>query len=335
MQDADPHGMHDAEEHGHGHAPERRSFYQAFVVPIGVPAIAALVIFGIILAISQILLAVGGTLATMVALIIAIIVLAICSYLASARRLQRGVVTTSIAVPVIALAIAGIGARVYRVNNHETKGTAAAAISPQITTDNKFSVTSYTVPANTPIDIPVMNQGQAIHNMDILGVKDAVTGADIKTPSLVQAGTTQDLKFTIAQPGTYKFQCDVHPTEMIGQITVTPSQGGGAAAGAAGAPGGPVNEVTSDNNGAMPDKFSVTSIDATVGKPVTINVQNQGKALHNWHLLDTTGVNGTPMTPLLQPSQTGSLTLTFSQAGTFNFQCDVHPTEMKGAVTVK
>jgi len=48
--------------------------------------------------------------------------------------------------------------------------------------------------------------------------KDA-SGKDIKT-SLLDAGKSESLTFTITKPGNYNFQCDVHPTEMMGTLTV-------------------------------------------------------------------------------------------------------------------
>ena len=38
---------------------------------------------------------------------------------------------------------------------------------------------------------------------------------------LISAGPdSQAVTFTINQPGSYRFQCDVHPDEMFGTLTV-------------------------------------------------------------------------------------------------------------------
>lgn len=337
MAHGDMHDEHAEIEHGgpaHG-AP--RNVLDKFIYPLAVPAVAGLALFLIILAVSQILLAMGGENATPIALLIAVIVLFGCAFLASAPKVTRSQAMLSVAVPAVVLAIAGIGARAYRVNHHEAKGGQEASIPPQITTDDKFSVTSYTVPANTPIDIQVTNQGSAQHNMHILGVKDAVTGKEpVTDPQLVAPGTTADLKFTIADPGTYKFQCDVHPTEMIGQITVTPA-GGGAVAGASPAAGaGGPTETTTD------DKFSDTSLTINHGEKVTLTVDNKGQALHNWDVLDPSGSGslkdaaGNPIkTDFVNPGDSKSVTFEIDTPGTYKFQCDVHPTEMMGTLTVK
>jgi plastocyanin len=114
--------------------------------------------------------------------------------------------------------------------------------------------------------------------------------------------------------------------------TMVPTQaaaaGTAAAAPASGAAAETINENMTDN------KFSVTAITVKVGQPLTINAKNNGQAIHNWDLLDKDGVSGTTKTDLLQSGQSASITMTFSKAGKYKFQCDVHPTEMIGTVTV-
>lgn len=111
--------------------------------------------------------------------------------------------------------------------------------------------------------------------------------------------------------------------------TAAPTMAGTAAAApASGAAAETINENMTDN------KFSVTAITVKVGQPLTINAKNNGQAIHNWDLLDKDGVSGTTKTDLLQPGQSASITMTFSKAGKYKFQCDVHPTEMVGTVTV-
>ena len=88
----------------------------------------------------------------------------------------------------------------------------------EVTTDNKYSQTSFTVKTGQPVELTLTNNGQAIHNWHLLNVKDA-DGKDILTP-LVDAGKSATIDFTINTPGKYDFHCDVHPTEMTGTLTV-------------------------------------------------------------------------------------------------------------------
>lgn len=88
----------------------------------------------------------------------------------------------------------------------------------QVMTDNKFSKTRIIVPASQPITVQVQNNGAAIHNWHVLNVKDAA-GQDVTT-ALLNAGQSATATFTLSAPGTYDFQCDTHPAEMRGKLTV-------------------------------------------------------------------------------------------------------------------
>lgn len=100
----------------------------------------------------------------------------------------------------------------------------------ETTTDDKFSQTIFTVPAGQRVTITLQNKGQAIHNWHALGVNDA-SNKPVMT-ALTNPGQTSTFTFSIAQAGQYKFQCDVHPTEMIGTLFVvapTPTPQAGTA----------------------------------------------------------------------------------------------------------
>jgi plastocyanin len=192
------------------------------VVPLFLPVGVALAIAAIIFLTSQILLAVPESLATLIALCIALFILVVCAIVATAPKISRGLVYTIVGIPVLALIVAGSAAGMYRQGEAE-KAAEARANAPQtalneVTTDNKFSQTSYNIPAGQAITLTQNNKGQAIHNWHVLNVKDS-DGKDITTP-LTQPGQTSTATFTLATAGSYKFQCDVHPTEMTGTLTV-------------------------------------------------------------------------------------------------------------------
>ena len=227
-------------------------------------------------------------------------------------------------MPAVILVAAGLASGYYSLNHKSSGAAGLPPPPPQITTDDKFAVTAFKVPAGEPVSITVTNQGQATHNMHILGVQDP-SGNDYKT-ALLTNGQSATLTFTIAQPGTYKFQCDVHPTEMFGTITVVtapPSAGG--------TPSPNLTEVTTD------DKFASTSLTAAAGVQTTLTVQNNGVAdLHNWHVLDATNPDGSAIkTDLVKDGDKASVTFEIDKPGTYHFQCDVHPTAMTGTLTVK
>lgn len=95
---------------------------------------------------------------------------------------------------------------------------AGATVITEVTTDNKFSQGSLATNAGQLYALTVKNEGQAIHNWHITDAKSA-GGQEIMGP-LTDPGKSSTIAFTINQPGTYHFVCDVHPNDMKGTITV-------------------------------------------------------------------------------------------------------------------
>lgn len=220
-------------------------FVLPLILPVGVAGAVAAVIFFF----SQILLATKESIATPIALVIALGILFGCAGLASVRHITRSMVYAAIAIPALALVIAGSlsFASLHRGSKRSnllpsanaSPGPGTAGISAPVgstgantsvsgpglnlsetTTDNKFSNTSYTIKAGEQVTMVVHNNGSALHNWHVLGVKGADGKDIVPSPQFVPPGGTGVVTFTIATAGTYKFQCDVHPTEMTGTLTV-------------------------------------------------------------------------------------------------------------------
>jgi plastocyanin len=104
-----------------------------------------------------------------------------------------------------------------------TGGETAAASSVTVTaTDNKYDKTSITAPANADFTVILQNKGQIKHNIRFLDKKGGntlVEGAGSDSVFL-DPGKSETLKFKTPGPGTYYYQCDLHPTEMFGTFTV-------------------------------------------------------------------------------------------------------------------
>jgi len=96
-----------------------------------------------------------------------------------------------------------------------TPGAAPAII--EVATDNKFSVTKMAAPAGRPLTVAVQNKG-AIHNWHLQGVTDG-SGRSISTP-LQQGPNSSSVTFSVSKPGTYKFICDAHPSDMKGTLVI-------------------------------------------------------------------------------------------------------------------
>ncbi|HLZ73013.1 MAG TPA: cupredoxin domain-containing protein [Dehalococcoidia bacterium] len=115
----------------------------------------------------------------------------------------------------------------------------------------------------------------------------------------------------------------VSVTKPAGTVAA-PSAGSPAAAATA------LTEVATDN------KFSETKYTVKAGVPATLTIENHGQAIHNWHLLDMKDDSGKEIkTDLTNGGKSSSVTFTISKPGTYNFHCDVHPTEMTGTLVVQ
>jgi len=243
-------------------------------------------------------------------------------------------------------------------------GLNPAAAWTENATDNKFDVTVMAVQSGQQATVTFNNKGAATHNWHVLNVKDD-SGKDITVP-LTDGGKSATVSFALSKAGVYNFQCDVHPTEMTGKLYVvgpdgttggaaaaptaapdssaasgTPSTGNAATAPTSAAPAGTAQPVAGPGNTTLNEtmtdnKFSVTQINGAAGKPITVTVQNKGSAIHNWHVLNVKDDNGKDITtPLTDAGKSNTVTFSLSKPGTYNFQCDVHPTEMKGTLTIK
>ncbi|HLZ68777.1 MAG TPA: cupredoxin domain-containing protein [Dehalococcoidia bacterium] len=101
----------------------------------------------------------------------------------------------------------------------QSGGQAAAGGSNAITaTDNAFTQKQLSVKAGEALTLTLTNKGSAMHNLHVIGLKGA-DGKDVQT-ALLEGGKSGSVTFTPTQPGSYKFQCDVHPAEMTGTLTV-------------------------------------------------------------------------------------------------------------------
>lgn len=218
----------------------------AVLIPLGVLALAALVIFGL----SRIYLVLPGSAATPMAAGIAIAVLATAWYLATHPIIPRWQIGGMVVV-LLALGISGIAASIYDDQTAEKKQAEAparpteASPAPGAPTaqpgvpeidmeDNAFKDAqgakngTFTVTgAGKEVSIQIHNSGAATHNVHI----DSSGSFDPAAPGICKTTGTQPcsksvagaksgtIAFTLAA-GTYDFRCDFHPTEMSGKLVV-------------------------------------------------------------------------------------------------------------------
>lgn len=80
-----------------------------------------------------------------------------------------------------------------------------------------------TVPAGKAVTVKLVNTGSAIHNMRFSGIDGRYfTGDDtVSDPEFISPGKKGVLIFTApGVPGKYLYQCDIHPTDMFGDVIV-------------------------------------------------------------------------------------------------------------------
>lgn len=124
---------------------------------------------------------------------------------------------------------------------------------------------------------------------------------------------------------------------MIGAGLTTFQKESKASTESAPAAGGPAAPAGTVELNATDNKFNKSSIDAEAGKELTVNFKNNGKVPHNVRFLDKKGgstLSGTTAGEIVTGGQGYAIKFTPS-AGTYYYQCDVHPDQMVGSLNVK
>jgi plastocyanin len=254
----------------------------------------------------------------------------------------------------------------------EGAAVSAKGVNVQITAKNvQYDHTNITVPANAPITIAFANQDANIqHNVRVF------SGSSASAPVLfdgqvITGPSTASYDVGPLQPGTYYFDCKIHPTTMTGTITVDasatsvsypaapPSTGPSASASAmpsmsmspaasatvapsaTGTPppkGKAVTLKITAPSGAAGTGFAETKLTAPANTPIQIAFDNQDSGVpHNVRLFQGTDASGTQI--MSGDIVTGPGQATYDvpplAPGTYFYDCIVHPTTMTGTLTVK
>lgn len=89
--------------------------------------------------------------------------------------------------------------------------------------DSLFDLDEITVESGSQVVVVFDNQDEAVpHNWALYDSRDTAEsgGAPIAFSPIEPGPTVQEIPFAPPDPGTYFFRCDVHPTTMIGELTV-------------------------------------------------------------------------------------------------------------------
>ena len=96
----------------------------------------------------------------------------------------------------------------------------------------------------------------------------------------------------------------------------------------------PATLATTFNLAMKENSFSLTRITVAAGKEITFELNNEGKEAHNMSV-KVEGKDTVSNPDVIKADEAGKLVVTFSKAGTYDFKCDFHLTEMLGKITVK
>ncbi len=92
------------------------------------------------------------------------------------------------------------------------------------TGDNFFVKNNFKVSVGQEVTIRVTNTGQALHNLRLAGLDGQWnTADDVAVPTdgtFLEGGQSAEGTFRLDQEAVLVFRCDVHPTQMWGQISV-------------------------------------------------------------------------------------------------------------------
>jgi plastocyanin len=121
--------------------------------------------------------------------------------------------------------------------------------------------------------------------------------------------------------------------------------GGGGEPPPGGGPGGGANTIAMDDNFFEFEGEREPTITVPGGKETTFDLINNGSAIHNMHvagggsfdtdLCDPSDDDACSDPPQIRSGDTGTIAITITDSGTYDFRCDFHPTEMTGTIEVQ
>lgn len=306
----------------------------------------------------------GKILTALIGLLMATNVLVASALVAYGQRVRRRPVSMPLIVASGLILIGGGAAANTVIGTGEGHGGGEAAqVVNLVAVGIEFDQDQLAVAPGEPVELVLENQDAGIpHNFALYQSEDATQSLFVG--EIFNGVATQTYRLEPPPPGEYFFRCDVHPTTMVGTLTVaegaepaeggSPGEGGQGEPGAGGEPGGegegggqPGGEGAAGGGQvgagdavtvvAKEISFAPTELSATAeGGRVTIRLDNQDVGIpHNVAVFDGSDATG----PVLFRGEIfegpATMDYTFEAApGTYFFLCDVHPQEMTGTLTV-
>jgi len=312
-------------------------FRKRILRPLSFPLLAALFVAVLVISLSRILLAVPVAGSTLLALVAAAEVLGIASVIAATSRTkpaQRALMF------ILALGLIGGGAASAEIGTRHEElvvGVPESIAAKSIAFDTK----QLNFPADTKVSLRFSNDDVSVqHNVAIFTdetqSKSLFQGAVITGPGSIAYAVPP------LPPGHYYFHCDIHPKQMNGTLIVGGPPGGPPSpqptnvstppASTPPPPGGQTQTVLVVAQGTQ---FNTKEIDLKANGPVSLTLDNRDPGIpHNLEILTSAGGSTIEkgVDPFAGPAKQ-TWTFTAPAAGTYYFQCIVHPS-MNGKVVV-
>jgi uncharacterized cupredoxin-like copper-binding protein len=212
-----------------------------------------------------------------------------------------------------ALAVPG-HAGVSKTTAHERAAVTKVAVSA---TEFRFKLSKTRVPTGV-VAFVVTNRGKIVHDFFIAG----------KRTKRLAPGKSQTIRVTFKKSGRFLYVCTVpghaaagmKGTLAVGKATVpkppptTTTTPPTTTTVATPPPGSTQIQVS-----ATEFAFALTQTSVPVGTTVFFSVANKGQVAHDFVFPSLGGAT----TGLIQPGQTGTLTITFKTAGQVYYDCDL------------
>jgi plastocyanin len=304
------------------------------LVPAALPILLLGVIGASVFLFSRILLNVEGPIAVAIALMTAFNLLAFFSFMSwrigKANPVEKVMALGVAFVPVI-LGLA-ISTKIIPTKGGEEAGHEASGPTKITLAANnlKFAKDTVEAPAGAEVEVTLDNKDSQPHNFVAVEGQDA-SGKPLNSPDKI-AESGQKVKYTFtspAKPGEYFFYCALHPAQMTGKLVVTEAKGGEG-----GKEGG--GEVALSANNL---KFDKDEISVKAGSKVKLVFTNKESQPHNFQLFQGEEPSGAAtFTGEVVTGPNKKATYNFdapAQAGTFAFNCQVHPTQMVGKLVAE
>jgi plastocyanin len=302
---------------------------ERLLLPVGIPVGATVLIVIVVIIFSRVLLAVPPEIAVAVALMAAVNILgagAIVTWRPRMRSIDYLLLSGVAVVPIVAGVFVAAGAFEVKEEGEKRPEVQALAISAQ---NLAFDLKELVLKSGAPTVITFANKEALAHNIAIYNNQQegAIQQNAIFDGKTFTGPATERYRVKALTPGSFFFQCDIHPAQMTGTVRVEESEEPGA-------PAKPV-EVEITAKGSVFDKKELT---APAGVTSSLSLDNQDTLQHNISVYRSqadaqTQQNAVFKGPLFAGPATRKFRLRPPSAGSYYFQCDVHAPQMNGTLT--